>query len=135
MSGFFRAVQRRAPRAHPDNCHRAAVAIAVLLTANLLPPGGLARAAGNGNSSAHLLIREHRFEPSEIHLSAGTALQIAVENRDASVEEFESYDLDREQRVQPGEVLQVHVGPLKPGRYEFFGDFHRATAQGVLIID
>jgi hypothetical protein len=27
----------------------------------------------------------------------------------------------------------VFLGPLDPGEYKFFGDFHQDTAQGVLI--
>jgi len=28
----------------------------------------------------------------------------------------------------------VFVGPLKPGRYPFFGDFNADTAQGALLV-
>jgi hypothetical protein len=28
----------------------------------------------------------------------------------------------------------VFVGPLKPGRYPFFGEFHEQTAQGALVV-
>ncbi|MEO8161208.1 MAG: cupredoxin domain-containing protein [Arenimonas sp.] len=27
----------------------------------------------------------------------------------------------------------IFLGPLKPGRYPFFGEFHMQTAQGALI--
>jgi hypothetical protein len=91
--------------------------------------------AADAPSTPRLIIHEHRFEPVEIHVRAGQALVLQVENRDGGVEEFESYDLDREQRVRPGEVGMVRLGPLAPGRYPFFGDFHRNTAQGVLVAD
>jgi hypothetical protein len=29
----------------------------------------------------------------------------------------------------------VRVGPLAPGRYEFFGEFHPNTAKGVVIAE
>jgi hypothetical protein len=29
----------------------------------------------------------------------------------------------------------VRIGPLKPGRYGFFGEFHEATAQGAVIAE
>jgi hypothetical protein len=34
--------------------------------------------------------------------------------------------------VQPGGQISVFVGPLDPGRYEFFDDFHGAT-RGFLV--
>ncbi len=86
-------------------------------------------------ATVHLIIRDHHFQPEELHVPSGQALLIEVENRDPAVEEFESYDLDREQRVQPGEVLKVRLDALAKGRYPFFGDFHRKTAQGVLVVD
>ena len=38
----------------------------------------------------------------------------------------------REKVVKPGSSASIFVGPLKPGRYEFFDDFHPAT-RGVLV--
>lgn len=32
-------------------------------------------------------------------------------------------------------TARIFVGPLKPGRYPFFGEFHEKTAQGVLIAE
>jgi hypothetical protein len=29
----------------------------------------------------------------------------------------------------------VRIGPLKPGRYPFFGEFHEATAKGTVIAE
>jgi hypothetical protein len=40
--------------------------------------------------------------------------------------------LHREKLVAAGSTIKVHLGPLKPGTYHFFGDFHQDTAQGVL---
>jgi hypothetical protein len=33
-----------------------------------------------------------------------------------------------------GKII-VMVGPLKPGKYEFFGEFNMDTAQGALIAE
>ena len=41
--------------------------------------------------------------------------------------------LNREKLVPPGQTVTVFLGPLEPGEYKFFGDFHQDTAQGVLI--
>ena len=40
------------------------------------------------------------------------------------------------EKIIPGKSKGlVRVGPLKPGRYDFFGDFNQDTAKGVLIAE
>jgi plastocyanin len=80
-----------------------------------------------------LVIREHKFEPAEVTVPAGKKIKLVIENQDATAEEFESYELNREKVVPPKGQITVFVGPLKPGRYPFVGDFHKDTAKGVLI--
>jgi plastocyanin len=82
---------------------------------------------------AHLLIREHKFEPAELTVPAGRKIKLLVENQDATPEEFESNELNREKIVVGKGTIVVFLGPLDAGRYPFFGDFHQETAQGVLI--
>lgn len=81
----------------------------------------------------HLVIAEHRFEPAELEIPAGVKVRLVIENRDATPEEFESYELDREKIVPGKGSIMLYVGPLKPGRYPFFGEFHEETAKGVLV--
>jgi plastocyanin domain-containing protein len=80
-----------------------------------------------------LTIRNHRFEPAQIEVPAGTRFRLWVKNADPSLEEFESFDLHREKLVPPGKEIYVFLGPLDKGEYKFFGDFHQDTAQGVMI--
>lgn len=47
--------------------------------------------------------------------------------------EFESFELNRERVVQPGQTVTVYLSGLAPGRYEFFDDFHQAR-RGTLVI-
>ena len=82
---------------------------------------------------AHLTIREHKFEPAELTVPAGKKIKLLVENKDATPEEFESSELNREKIVVGNGTITVFIGPLDAGRYPFFGDFHQETAQGVLI--
>jgi plastocyanin len=83
----------------------------------------------------NLTIRNHKFEPQEIRVPAGKRLSISVTNEDASAEEFESPSLKVE-KVIPGKSKGVvRIGPLAPGRYEFFGEFHADTAKGVVIAE
>jgi hypothetical protein len=80
-----------------------------------------------------LVIRNHRFVPAELAVPANTKIKLLVVNEDATPEEFESHELNREKVVTGKGTIQVYVGPLKPGRYPFFGEFHMDTAQGALI--
>jgi plastocyanin len=84
-------------------------------------------------AEARLVIRGHRFEPAEITVPAGRKVKLVIENQDDTAEEFESYELNREKVVPPKGQISLYVGPLEPGRYPFFGDFHKDSAQGVLI--
>ena len=34
---------------------------------------------------------------------------------------------------QAGQTVTIFLGPLEPGEYHFFGDFHQDTAKGVLV--
>ena len=81
-----------------------------------------------------LVIEQHRFTPTELVVPAGQKLRLVIENKDATPEEFESYELNREKIVTAGSKVTVFVGPLKPGRYEFFGDFNPKTARGWLVV-
>src|SRR3979411_2260420 len=89
--------------------------------------------AGAGGASFKLTLRDHRFEPAELVVPAGQKIKLEVENQDATPEEFESYELNREKVVPAKGTVVIFMGPLKPGRYPFFGDFNKDSAKGVLI--
>jgi hypothetical protein len=80
-----------------------------------------------------LTIRDHKFAPAELVIPANTKVKLIVVNEDATAEEFESHELNREKVVTGNASINVYVGPLKAGRYPYFGDFHQDTAQGTLI--
>lgn len=81
-----------------------------------------------------LTIRNHQFEPSEVQAAAGTPILLKVINADAAPEEFESTALNREQLVRAGHTITIHLPALKPGTYDFFGEFNPKTATGRLIV-
>jgi hypothetical protein len=82
-----------------------------------------------------LTIKDHKFTPEELKVPANTRVVITVINDDATAEEFESNVLKVE-KVIPGKSRgTVRIGPLKPGRYPFIGEFHEATAKGVVIAE
>ena len=80
-----------------------------------------------------LVIKDHRFQPTEIEIPAGQKIALLVKNNDTTPEEFESIELRREKVVAGGDQITVYIGPLKPGKYEFFGDFNPTTARGHII--
>jgi plastocyanin len=82
-----------------------------------------------------LVIKNHRFEPAEVKVKAGEKVKLIVHNQDSTPEEFESHSLKREKVIPGGQKATILIGPLKPGRYTFFGEFHEKTAQGVVIAE
>lgn len=82
-----------------------------------------------------LSIHEHRFEPAELRVPAGKRIRLTIVNQDAAAEEFESYELHREKLIPGNSSGTVFIGPLQPGRYPFFGDFHPNTTTGVIIAE
>jgi hypothetical protein len=80
-------------------------------------------------------LREHRFTPSEVKVPAGVKVKLVIDNQDATPEEFDSFALNREKIVFPNSKGIVFIGPLKPGRYEFVGEFNRQSATGVVIAE
>ena len=80
-------------------------------------------------------IRGHLFLPSEVVVPANTKVKLLVYNRDPTSEEFESYELNREKVIMGNRKAVIFIGPLLPGEYPFFGEFHPETAQGKVIVE
>jgi Cupredoxin-like domain len=92
-----------------------------------------ATAAKAADGDYALSIQDHRFQPVELVIPAGKKIRLAVENRDATPEEFESHDLNREKIIAGKSTATIYIGPLEPGRYRFFGEYNEKTAQGVIV--
>jgi len=82
-----------------------------------------------------LTIKDHRFSPAEIKVPADQRVAITVINEDATPEEFDSAALKVEKVVAGKSKGVVRIGPLKPGRYPFIGEYNEATAKGVVIVE
>jgi hypothetical protein len=80
-----------------------------------------------------LRIKDHKFIPAQMNVPANTKFKLIVVNEDPTPEEFESHELNREKIVTGKGKITVFLGPLKPGKYPYFGEFHMKTAQGLLI--
>ena len=82
-----------------------------------------------------IVIRNHRFEPAELKVPSGQRVKLVVDNQDKTPEEFESHSMNREKVIPGGKKATIYVGPLKPGRYTFFGEYNEKTAQGAVIAE
>lgn len=98
-------------------------------------PLALAGAAQAADPELLLVIKNHRFEPAELKVPANKRVKLIVHNQDRSAEEFESHKLNREKIIPPGSKVAIFIGPLAPGRYEFFGEYHEDSAKGVVIAE
>ena len=66
-------------------------------------------------------------------IAAGAKVELTISNEQSTPAEFESKSLHREKVIGPRAAATVFIGPLNPGRYEFFDDFHPAT-RGVVVV-
>ena len=105
-----------------------ALAIAALA---LLLPAPSARA--EDAVTVNITLKNHQFQPAELHAPANKAIVIVVKNADPAPAEFESNMLRVEKVVTAGGTITIRVRPLSPGRYRFFDDFHPDT-QGYLVV-
>ncbi len=101
-----------------------------LLLLSLVPVLALAEAP-----EIQLRIKDHRFIPAEVRVPANQRVRLMVVNEDPTPEEFDSYALNREKVIAGGTRGALYIGPLAPGRYEFIGEFHEATAKGAVVAE
>lgn len=83
----------------------------------------------------HLTLANHVFTPSELKIPANKKVKLIIFNKDASAEEFDSFDLNREKVLFPNKQSTIFIGPLKPGKYEYFGEYHPNSARGFVIVE
>ncbi|WP_296444133.1 cupredoxin domain-containing protein [Rhodoferax sp. UBA5149] len=102
---------------------------------SLLTVGVMAGSAVAAEPELLLVIKNHQFEPGELKVLAGQRVKLVVHNQDATPEEFESHSLNREKVIPAGAKATIYIGPLKPGRYSFIGEYNEATAKGVVVAE
>ncbi|MBI3067931.1 MAG: cupredoxin domain-containing protein [Betaproteobacteria bacterium] len=81
-----------------------------------------------------LIAKDGRFYPETIEVPAGQRFRLEVTNQNAGPEEFESLELRKELVLAPGVTRTIVFAPLKPGIYTFFGEFHKNTAKGRIVV-
>jgi heme/copper-type cytochrome/quinol oxidase subunit 2 len=82
-----------------------------------------------------VIVKNHVFTQPVIKVPANQKVKVTFENQDASIEEFDSRDLKVEKVVMPNSKGEFFIGPLKKGTYKFRGEFHEATAHGVVVAE
>ncbi|HSP51082.1 MAG TPA: cupredoxin domain-containing protein [Pseudolabrys sp.] len=109
----------------------AGVAVTMLVAAAALCASLPARAQQPVTIS--VIIKNHRFQPAELHAPANVPIMLKVKNLDATPMEFESVSLRVEKVVTPNSEGMIRLRPLAPGSYNFFDDFNQ-EANGVLVV-
>lgn len=92
---------------------------------------GVAPALADDVIVVHL--KDHKFTPATITVKANQPSMIQLFNDDATADEFDSSALKIEKVVPGHQKGNIRLRPLAPGKYPFMGEYHSATAQGVVI--
>jgi hypothetical protein len=107
-------------------------ALATCLVA-LFAPLAVPASAQNKATEITISVKDNKFQPAETEVPANTPVVIKIKNLDPKPMEFESKELRFEKIIPGGGEATVNVRAQKPGRYEFFDDFHEETTRGALI--
>ena len=82
-----------------------------------------------------LTLDQHRFSPEELRVKANAPFVLVITNKDKEDEEFEMSSLRIEKSIPGGKTLKVKIPALKPGTYQFVGEFHEKTAKGRIVAE
>ncbi len=108
---------------------------ATALAAVMIGAGAISSGAFAQEAALRLTIKDHRFQPAEVHAPAGKPISIEVKNLDSTPAEFESKTLRVEKVIAGGATVTIKVRALPPGRYRFFDDYHEDTTEGYVVVD
>ncbi len=103
----------------------------VVLNLIFLATGGWAAAAPD--YIIDLRYENRRWIPETIVVPANRRVTVKIVNASHEAIEFESFKLNREKVVGPGETVTITLPALKPGRYDFYDDFHADVPQGTIV--
>ena len=83
--------------------------------------------------SSEICFQNHQFTPHSLTVPAGHAMTIKVVNASNETIEFESFKLNRERALLPGESITVGLPALSAGNYDFYDDFHQDVPEGSIV--
>lgn len=89
--------------------------------------------ARGDDAVVELRFENHRFQPQTIGVPANRPFRVKVINGSKETIEFESFKLNREKVVGPGETIVVLIPALSPGSYDFYDDFHQDVPEGEIV--
>lgn len=98
----------------------------------LLFAGGIAVAA-TADDVVELRFENRKFIPETLNVPANRSFKIKVVNTSKEAIEFESFKINREKVIGPGETVTISIPALKPGSYDFYDDFHRDVPEGKIV--
>lgn len=80
-------------------------------------------------------LENHIFTPSIINVPSGKKIKLIINNMDSTMDEFESIALKRERILPSKTKTNIILAPLRPGRYDFIGEFHQESAKGTVVVE
>ena len=81
-----------------------------------------------------VVAKDAKLSPEVLAVAPGVRFKIVIRNEGRDAIEFESRQLKKEKVLAPGATSFVVIAPLKPGEYDFFDEFHAATAKGRIVV-
>jgi hypothetical protein len=93
----------------------------------------VAPSARAGDVAATIRFIDRKWSPLLVTIPANRPTTIRVANDSKETIEFESFKLNREKTVSPGETIIVRLPALAPGEYDFYDDFHQDVPQGTIV--
>ncbi|MBT1449302.1 cupredoxin domain-containing protein [Glaciecola sp. XM2] len=106
----------------------------IVIAASITLASGLMPVIAEETKVFALVLKNHTFMPATLTIPANEKVKIIIENKDDTAEEFDSFDLNRERVIFAGKSATIYVGPLPPGTYEYFGEYHPNSARGQVIV-
>ena len=101
----------------------------IVLVTVMFPAG-----ARGDDTVIELRFENLRFMPQTITVPANQPVTLRITNASKEAIEFESFKLNREKVVGPGETINVRLPALRPGSYDFYDDFHQDVPAGSIIV-
>lgn len=81
-----------------------------------------------------IVIEAHLFRPNPLIVPAHQKFKLQIVNKDDTPEEFDSFDLNREKVIYPRNSAILFIGPLPPGDYYYFGEYHPSVSNGFIQV-
>ena len=75
-----------------------------------------------------------KFNPATLELKENQNIKLSVKNLESKEVEFESYTLNKEEKIKPGKSKEIYIKDLKKGNYAFFDD-NNESAKGEIIVN